>query len=64
LSRIGPGYEVRGNPSFKRDRMLISPPLKGAERKKIARWAILAKEPDCRGDLWWGQGDVIIESIN
>jgi len=23
--------------------------LKGAERKEIALWAILAKEPDCRG---------------
>jgi hypothetical protein len=22
-----------------------------AERKKIARWAILAKEPDCRADI-------------
>jgi hypothetical protein len=29
------------------------PSLEGAERIEIARWAILAKEPACRGDLWW-----------
>jgi hypothetical protein len=28
------------------------PSWEGAEREEIARWAILAKEPDCRGDLW------------
>jgi len=28
-------------------------PSLGAEREEIARWAILAKEPDCRVDLWW-----------
>jgi len=28
--------------------------FKRAERKKIARWAILAKEPDCREGL--GEG--------
>ena len=32
------------------------PPLKGAERKKIARWAILAKEPACRGGYVVGLG--------
>ncbi len=32
------------------------PLLEGAERQKFALWAILAKEPDCRGDLWWGKG--------
>jgi len=31
-------------------------PSLGAERKEIALWAILAKEPDCRGDLWWAGG--------
>jgi len=31
-------------------------PSLGAEREEIARWAILAKEPACRGDLWWRGG--------
>jgi len=28
-------------------------PSWGAERQKMIRWIILAKEPDCRADLWW-----------
>jgi len=27
-----------------------------AERLKIAQWAILATEPDCRGDIPLGEG--------
>jgi hypothetical protein len=29
-------------------RILKIPSWEGAERKEIAQWAILAKEPDCR----------------
>jgi len=28
-------------------------PSRGAEREEIALWAILAKEPDYREELWW-----------
>jgi hypothetical protein len=53
------GYEVCDGKTIGK----IIPPLKGVERKKIARWAILAKEPDCRvgfvvcvGGCFWGEG--------
>jgi len=32
-----------------------SPPWRGPSVKNPAR-RDLAKEPDCRGDLWWGWG--------
>jgi hypothetical protein len=38
---------------FTEDLCIRLPSLEGAERKKFAPWANLAKEPDCRGDLWW-----------
>jgi hypothetical protein len=44
-------------------REIIKLPSRGAEREEITQWAILAKEPDCRGDLWWAGGEFYYPAV-